>query len=342
MIEEKTIKNNEYEENKEEYDIFGLGSPLLDAIVKVDETHLLDMNLKKGSMHLIDSEKIDKTIEQLEKKQITFIPGGDIVNTVRGVVNLGGKGIFCGKVGVDKHGLMIEQKLINDGVKASLVKGKTGTGTCISLVTPDFERTFLTNLGAAITIEEKELLAEDIKRSKIVYLSGYILEAANLRATAIKALNEAKRLGKLVAIDLADPSLVTRCKEDLKEIVMDYADILFANESEAEAFTGLPPIQATEELGKYAQIAIVKIGKEGSLLNVRGKIETIKGFKANAVDTTGAGDMFAAGFIYGITHNKTEKEAAIIGSYVVSKIVEELGGRLSNKIDVEKISLTQE
>ncbi len=325
------------------YDVIGIGNPLMDVLVKVDDKTISNLNLKNGSMHLIDEETSKNILKSFNEDSLLLVPGGDVVNTVTGIANLGGKSVFCGKVGDDEHGLLIEKIMTKDGVKTSLVKGTLKTGSAISLVTPDQERTFATHLGSAITLSKDEVIIKDIKNSKILYVTGYVLEDPNLRKMALKALNEAKKHNTLVAIDVSDPSLVERCKDDLKKILLEFADIVFANEEEVVSLTGKSKEEGLEEFSKLADIAVVKIGKEGALINNRGTVYKIKGFKVDAVDTTGAGDLFAAGFLFGLTNGYNIEKSGLIGNYIASKTVQQLGARLSYSLkkDIKKLFLEE-
>ncbi len=314
------------------FDVFGIGNPLLDAIVKVDDKHLVELDLRKGTMHLVDNQVSKETLEKFKDHEITFIPGGDVVNTMSGIANLGGKTIFCGKVGIDKHGMIIEQTMNDDNIKPVLVQGNVQTGTCISLVTPDNERTMITDLGAAITFKEKELILDDVKRSKLVYVTGYFLEDEVLRTISLRVLEEAKKHGKLIAIDVSDSALIERTNGKIQEIIEKYADIVFANEEEVKALTGKSEEEGLEELSKVTKIAIVKIGKKGALVKENDKVFKVPGFEVKAIDTTGAGDNFAAGFLYGITNGYTSEQSARIGNYVASRAVLQYGGRLKDSL----------
>lgn len=321
------------------FDVFGIGNPMLDAIIKVDESYVNNLNLNKGSMRLVDEKTSEEIFDSFKNHKVTFSPGGDVVNTVVGITNLGGKAAFCGKVGLDEKGILIEENLKDEGVEPVLIKGDKGTGLVICLVTPDNERTMLTHLGCAITLNEDEVIIDEIKNSKLLYLTGYVLEDLNLRAMALKALKEAKKHGKKIAIDVSDSTLVERCKNDLKKIIIEYADILFANEDEAFALTGKKREEALNIMSEWVDLAIVKIGKDGSLINDHGTIHLIRGFKVDAVDTTGAGDMFAAGFLFGLTNGYKVEQAGLIGNFAASKVVQELGARLkvSLKNEIRKL-----
>ncbi|MBU1269106.1 MAG: adenosine kinase [Nanoarchaeota archaeon] len=247
------------------YDVFGIGNPLLDAIVKVNDSHLVELSLKKGHMHLVDENYSKKIFDRFKNNELMFVPGGDVVNTMTGIANLGGKTIFLGKIGADKHGFIIEETMNKDGVKTILIKGDKPTGSCISLVTPDNERTLITHLGSAITLTEKEIILKDIKNSKILYITGYILEDPILRNICILAMDEARKHNKKIAIDVADPGVVKRAKDDICSIIKKYANIVFANEEEVLALTGKPKEEGLNKLSKLAEIAIVKNWQGGSI-----------------------------------------------------------------------------
>ena len=173
-------------------------------------------------------------------------------------------------------------------------------------------------------------MEEDVKNCKIIHLTGYQLEDIELRKTSTHLIELARKNGKLISVDLADPGLVERNLSDLKDILKD-VDIIFANEEEAKAFTGKEREEAVKVLKKYCNIAIVKIGAEGSFIFKEGKIIFIEGVKANLVDTTGAGDMYAAGILFGITHDLDVESAGKLASYSAAKVVEQKGARLNDE-----------
>jgi sugar/nucleoside kinase (ribokinase family) len=313
----------------------------MDFLIEIDEDHLVEMDMKKGEMHLIDEEKSKKLMEKLKHHNVRTAPGGSSANTLAGIAAFGGSVVFCGKVGKDKYGEIYEQKSAECGVCTRLKKhdGKM-TGHAISFITPDSERTFATHLGAAIYLREDDVFDDDIAQSRILHVEGYQLENPQLRKTSLHAMNIAKKNKTLISIDLADPGLVKRNLEDLKKIVKENADIVFANEGEAKAFTGKDNhADALNELAKSCSVAVVKIGKDGSLIKKGDIIYTIPGVKVNAVDTTGAGDMYAAGVLFGIAKDIPLERAGKIGSWAASKVVSQIGARLNTclKDQVEKI-----
>jgi sugar/nucleoside kinase (ribokinase family) len=321
------------------YDVFGIGNALMDFLVEIREDEFVKLDLKKGQFHMIDAErskKILKMIEEQEKK-ITLVPGGSAANTLHGIALLGGNVVFCGKVGKDKHGDIYEQKIMQNGVKSNISRcDKSMTGHAITFVTPEGERTFAVHLGASINLQKEDIFFDDLMESRILHMEGYQLEDKNLADVSMTAMQFAKKNKVRISIDLSDPGVVSRNKDKMRGIVKDYADIVFANEDEAKAFTGKEGGDALAEIGKMCEIAIVKIGKKGSLVRKEGKDYFIKGIKAKAIDTTGAGDMYAAGFLYGLCKGHSMTVCGNLGSYFAAKVVEQIGARLE-KIDRKEI-----
>jgi len=317
-----------------EYDVYGIGSALMDFLIEADEELLKQFNLKKGNMHLIDEKASIELLKKIKEYNMEIAPGGSSANTLAGIALLGGKVVFCGKVGDDEHGHMYEKKMAKN-IKSNISKTNVLTGHAITFITKDSERTFATHLGAALHLKKEDIIEEDIKKSKILHIEGYQLEDKGLREASLHAMEIAKKHDTKVSIDLADPGLVERNKEDLMNIVKKYADIVFANENEAKAFTGKDEEEALDEISKMVDIAIVKIGEKGSFIK-KDKIIRIPGFKVKAVDTTGAGDMFAAGFLYGLCKDYDLEKCGKIGAYVAAKVVEKIGARL-DKISKEEI-----
>lgn len=324
---------------QKQYDVYGIGSALMDFLIEVDEELLTKLNLKKGDMHLVEHQQSLDLLKQIKEYNMKIAPGGSSANTLAGISLLGGKVVFCGKVGDDEHGYLYEKKTIGSNIKSNIAKTKTLTGNTITFITPDSERTFATHLGAALELTKEDLFEDDIKASKILHVEGYQLEDPNLRKTTLHAMEIAKANNTLISIDLADPGLVERNKEDLKKMVKDYANIVFANEKEAEKFTGKNPLEALDEISTMADIAIVKIGDKGSWIKRGQEKAFIEAYEVDAMDTTGAGDMYAAGFLYGYCNSLPLDKCGKIGSYVASKVVSQIGARLDtiSKEDLEKL-----
>lgn len=319
------------------YDVAGIGSPLLDFTFEVDDKILEEMNLKKGQMHLIDENKSKEILKRLKEFKVETSPGGSAANTLAGIGILGGKAVFLGKIGNDEYGNIYERKSSINGVKTRLARYNKMTGHAITFITPDSERTFATHLGAALYFRKQDVFEEEIKESKILHIEGYQLEDPELKETSLHAMKIAKANNVKVSLDLADPGLIQRNLESLKKIVKGYANIIFVNETEAEAFTGKKEEDALNEISKFCEVAVVKLGEKGSLIKTNNKIYKIPINKVNTVNTNGAGDAYAAGILYSIANNIDIEKAGKIAAYISSQVVADKSARLDKKIDIQQI-----
>jgi len=302
------------------YDVYGIGNILVDLAIQVSDSLIKEINLEKGRFHLVDSKEIMKKIGH---KEIKITPAGSAANTIHGIACLGGSCILTGKVGNDEHAEFYEK---NSCFTCNFPRSETKpTGRNINLITPDAQRTFAVDLGAALDLKNSDINESALKNSKILHLTGYAIECT--KEPCLHALNIAKNNNVKISIDLSDPGVIERNLDELKEIVKKYADIIFFNEEEAKMFTGMDADEAVSKLGEYADIAIVKIGAKGSLINDQGAIIMIEGIKANAIDTTGAGDLYAAGILYGIIKDYDLEMAGNLASKIAAKIVEQIGPR---------------
>ncbi|MDI6703546.1 MAG: adenosine kinase [bacterium] len=317
-----------------QYDVFGIGNALMDILIKVNDQELRDLDIKKGRVQLVNEEEAKEIQGKIKGKEIQMAPGGSSANTVSGVVNLGGKAAFCGKVGMDEYGIVYEQKMVKDGVSSKIVRGEGMTGKAFTFITPDSERTFATYLGASKYLMKEDISEKDIIQSRFLHLTGYVLENG-LQDVSLHAMEIAKKNGVKISLDLADISLIEGNLAFFKEIVKEYANIVFVNEQEAEAFTKKKAIKALDEIANIVDIAVVKLGKKGSLIKQDAKVYEIPPVKTNPVDTTGAGDMYNAGILYGLSQGKDLCTSGRIGSFVASKIVEQLGARLDYSLKDE-------
>lgn len=308
------------------YDVYGIGNPIVDILAKVEDEHLEKLNLPKGIMSLVDQNRSKQLLNSVRLMEKTIMPGGSCCNTMIGVANLGGKAVFAGAIGDDDHGRVFATKLHEFGVVSNLIKTNAMTGSSVILVTPDSERTMNTHLGACGLLDKNHVSQEHLLNSKIFYTTGYALDT--FPETTMYALEIARQNKIKISFDLSDSFLIRDKKEEIKYVVKNYADIVFLNEEEARLFTGKKPINALNDITKLCDIVALKIGAKGSIISQRGTIVRAPGFKINALDTTGAGDMYAAGFLFGITNGYSLKDAAMIGNYGASKIVEVMGARI--------------
>jgi len=330
-------ESSKYKQENHSSDIVGIGSPLLDFTVEAPESLLEEMELKKGQMHLIDQEKSRAIFKRLDGYKITKTPGGSAANTLAGIANLGGRCVLFGKIGNDPNGDIYKLESERAGVKTRLNKHENITGHAITFITTDSERTFATHLGAALHFQKEDVIDDDIRNCKILHIEGYLMELPELREATIHAMQIAKKNGVKISIDLADPGLISRIYQILHKIVNEYCDIVFVNEEEAQAFTGKDKVDALNIIYSMCDVAVVKLGENGSLIKANDTIHSIPVYKTNVVNTNGAGDMYAAGVLYGIANNIPFEKAGRIGSYTSSLVVSQVGARLNEKIAIDKI-----
>ena len=310
--------------------VLGMGNALTDILLQIkNDSILFTLNLPKGSMQLINterSEEISKAVAQYDKIMAT---GGSASNTINGITKLGLNAGFVGKIGKDDIGLFFTNDSVNNGVKPHLLLSETPSGRCIVLVSPDSERTLCTYLGAACELVAADLEPEMFEGYDIFHIEGYLVQNHDLIRTAVKLAKEA---GLKVSIDLASYNVVEENLDFLHEIVKEYVDIVFANEEEARAFTGKEPKEALIHISDHCDIAVVKVGKEGSFIKSGDEHVQIKPRLANAVDTTGAGDLYAAGFLFGHANNYSLEICGKIGSLVSGNVVEVLGAKMTDEV----------
>jgi len=310
--------------------IIGIGNALMDVVVKLyDDSILQKNNLPKGSMTLVDattSASINSQTEGLEK---IFAPGGSVANTIDGLAHLGANAAFVGKVGNDELGKSYHDGLISIGAKPILFHSSTPTGVAMALVTPDSERTFGTYLGAAIELSPSDLNIDLFNGYDIAYIEGYLVQNHDLIRKAVILAREA---GLTIAIDLASYNVVEANLDFLKEIIANHVDIIFANEEEAKAFTGKNPEEAISELAGMCEIAVVKTGANGSLIQHKNTLYTIGITGTTCIDTTGAGDLYAAGFLYGIARNLPLETCGRMAAIVAGKVITVYGARMDENL----------
>ena len=303
--------------------ILGLGNALVDVLSKLesDET-LVKIGIQKGAMDMISREQMYVIRKYQANTETTQAPGGANCNTMRAIALLGGRSGFIGKVGDDNLGQFYEEALLKAGVASYLIKTEGPSGACTVFISPDGERTMGTFLGPAPTISPDEITEDVLRGYDCIHIEGYLIVNEELVRETMK---KAKRLGLKVALDLANYNIVNAYKGLLEEVIPQYVDILFANASEAEAFTGLPAQEAVKALEKQVDVALVTLGKEGSLIGSEGKFYHVDAEGGKPVDTTGAGDNFAAGFLYGQSVGASLVQSAQIGSMLSGYVIDVVG-----------------
>lgn len=308
------------------FDVYGIGNPLVDIVIKVNDKDIKNLKLKKGAMKLINVKNLNKINKIIKDKDKTIGPAGSCANTMMSLANLGCRAVLAGKIGSDENAFNYEKEIMDYGVTSNLVKHKGVTGSCISFVTPDFERTMMTCLGVSSKFGVKDINKNNIINSKFLHIEGYQLDNPSQKKAILYAIKIAKDNDVKVSFDLADPLLVERHKTYLPKIIQK-SDIVFANEQEAKMLTNSKPKQAINMID--SEIAIIKMGIKGSIIKNKNNVIKINSYKANTIDTTGAGDVYAAGILYGLSKGHDLELCGKIGSYAAAKIVEQLGTRFS-------------
>lgn len=303
--------------------ILGLGNALVDVLSKLDSDEtLVKIGIQKGAMDMISREQMYVIRKYQANTETTQAPGGANCNTMRAIALLGGQSGFIGKVGDDNLGQFYEEALLKAGVASYLIKTEGPSGACTVFISPDGERTMGTFLGPAPTISPDEITEDVLRGYDCIHIEGYLIVNEELVRETMK---KAKRLGLKVALDLANYNIVNAYKGLLEEVIPQYVDILFANASEAEAFTGLPAQEAVKALEKQVHVALVTLGKDGSLIGSEGKFYHVDAEGGKPVDTTGAGDNFAAGFLYGQSVGASLVQSAQIGSMLSGYVIDVVG-----------------
>jgi sugar/nucleoside kinase (ribokinase family) len=318
------------------YDVTGIGSPLVDYIIDADDALLRELGLTKGSMCLIDEAQSARILARVRDFVSVKVPGGSAANTLAGVAMLGGKTAFMGSIGSDEDGKFYIAESEKSGITSYLKSHDALTGHAITFITPGGERSFATHLGAAIRLCEKDVDHDAVTNSKIFHIEGYLIEGDNQREAVFSAVESAKNSGVIVTLDAADPGVVARTGQHFDDCVKK-SDIVFFNEEEAEAYTGLSGAEAAIKIAKDIPVAVVKLGSKGSVVASGSQLISIKGFPAKLVNTNGAGDNYAAGFIYGLTHGMNLEKCGTLGSFIASKVVEEQGARLTAKPNISLV-----
>ena len=308
--------------------ILGIGNALVDVVTVIrDEKVLQKFSLPKGSMQLVDSVKSEAIQSETKNLERTLASGGSAANTIHGLSLLGISTGFIGSIGTDETGDFFENDLKSAGVKTFLHRHNAPTGTAVALITPDSERTFATHLGASVNINAEDLNPADFEGFDILYIEGYLISNRSLVEAACSL---AKANNMKIALDLASYNVVESNLAAFREIIEKYVDILFANGEEAKAFTGLDPDTAVFRLSELCETAVVKVGSEGSWLKRGEEVIKIGTIPVNCIDTTGAGDLYASGFLYGIARNDSLENCGIYGAILSGKVIEIPGARLDH------------
>ena len=307
--------------------ILGIGNALVDILTQIPDDQLLEqLRLPKGGMYHVDAKTslhIGETI-----KDYSMAAGGSTANTMSGAAKLGVQTGYIGKVGRDERGRFFENEMVKTHVKPLILTTETPTGCAEAFISKDGERTFATYLGAALELNADDIQPEMFDGWDILYVEGYLISNRELLD---KALPMAKEKGMTIALDMASYNIVRENREYMQQLAKDYLDILFANEDEAKTFTlEEDPVEALHQMAALCEIAIVKVGAKGAYVQRGNQVIKIDPIPAKVLDTTGAGDLWAAGFMAGLVKGKNLETCAKMGATLAANIIEVLGAKMDD------------
>lgn len=308
--------------------ILGIGSALVDLLAQIPNEQILnELNLPKGGMTYVDAETSVKIGERLAEYGSQKASGGSAANTMSGLAQLGIEAGFLSKVGKDDIGQFFEKQMTESHVKPLMLKSETPSGRVQAIVTPDGERTFATCLGAAAELCADDIKPELFKGWDILYVEGYLVANPNMLDKAVKTAKEA---GLKIAIDMASYNVVEESRDYFMQLIENHVDYVFANEQEAFALTGMEPLQALDFIASRCEIAVVKVGSKGAYIKRGNEMVTVAPMNAKVIDTNGAGDMWAAGFMAGLVQGKDLKTCGMMGGIVAANVIEVLGTKMDD------------
>lgn len=311
--------------------ILGIGNALVDILTQLPSDAVLhELGLPRGSMQLVDATLMERTMAHTSSLPRTMAAGGSAANTINGLANLGLPTAFIGKIGPDEVGRSFHDDMQANGIVPVLLHGQAASGRCLVLVSPDSERTFATYLGASIELSPNDLRAEMFAEASYLHIEGYLVQNHNLVRRALELAHDA---GLRVSLDLASYNVVEKHRDFLRAMLEQYVSVVFANEEEARAFGGDSPEATLAQLASLTEVAVVKLGKAGSLVRradeqVRVGVSAV----ATVVDSTGAGDMYSAGFLYGLSHGLPLDKCGQLGAIVSGAVVGVLGPKMDTSL----------
>ncbi len=312
-----------------QFDVAAVGNAIVDVLAKVEDSFLQKHALKKGGMTLIDEHMAEKIYNDMP--QSTEKSGGSAANTIAGIVSLGGSAAFIGKVKQDKLGQIFTHDLKSMGVHYTTKPSQNGLSTarCLVAITPDAQRTMATFLGATREISRDDIDEEIIENAKVTYLEGYLWDEQHAKDAMREAVRLATKHGREIALSLSDSFCVTRHKEELLELITRNVDVLFANEAEIKELFGVDNvIDAAKQLSDICKVSAITLGSKGSVVISDGDVYIVQAGKGlKVVDTTGAGDLYASGFLFGYTQGYSLDECGRIATIAASEIIQHIGAR---------------
>jgi len=317
------------------YDLYAIGNALVDSEYEVSDTHLQAMGVDKRHMTLIDDARRTELLGHLQATPARRTGGGSAGNTVVALSQLGGRAFYSCRVADDELGAFYTQDLINNGVATNLTHTAPAagqTGSCMVMVTPDAERSMSTFLGATFDIDHTALHEHDIVKSKIYYMEGYLAASPTGLHAALQGRQTAKAAGVALASTLSDVSMINFCRTGLEAIIGDGLDYLFCNEEEAQVWCGTTDLAVIcQQISQLGRTVCLTRGPLGCVVLVGGQQTTVAAASMTAIDTNGAGDMFAGAFLYAVTQGHRHAHAAWLANQAAGQVVSQYGNRLTRE-----------
>jgi sugar/nucleoside kinase (ribokinase family) len=315
-------------------DVVGIGNAIVDVLAQADDAFIVAEKVAKGAMTLIDEQRAEALYKRMGPG--LEASGGSAANTIAGIASLGGKGAYIGKVAEDMLGKVFAHDLRAAGVQYNTppLKGGPATARCLILVTPDAQRTMNTFLGASVEFEPGDIDRDLIAAAQVTYLEGYLFDRPLAKEAFRQAGEIAHQAGRKVSLTLSDPFCVDRHRADFRNLIRGYVDILFANESEICSLYDTKDFdKAAAAVRGEAEIAVLTRSEKGAVVvTAKDRIAVPAAPVAKVVDTTGAGDLFASGFLYGLTHGKDFAHCAKLGALCAAEIIAHFGARPETKL----------
>jgi sugar/nucleoside kinase (ribokinase family) len=312
------------------YDITSVCNALMDVLIEISDDDIKKLGLTKGVMHLVDSNRQKEVLSHFKGKPHVTELGGSAMNAIRTLASLGHKTVFAGMVNDDEYGNRIRERMNSLGIKSYLGgHNDEATGTCLILITPDGERTMNTNLGASRLYDATHIPHQEIAQSQVFHFCGYQWDTEDQKSALMSSIKTAHQNNTLISFDLADPFVVDRNRDDFIRLIHEEADLVFANKEEAKLLFNKSPEETARRIAETGSIAVVKLGADGALV-VKGKEEyRIAPVPTTVVDTTAAGDMFAAGFLHGFLKGRDLPTCGKIAATLASDVISRVGAIVS-------------
>ncbi|MFM7118501.1 MAG: adenosine kinase [Planctomycetota bacterium] len=331
--------------SNKKFDVFGVGNALVDILAFVADDFIAGNQLNRGSMTLMNSEAQSRILQGLELKNLKLASGGSAANTMVAIAQSGGTGIYTGKVARDTYGEFYRRDMEAAGIRFEVEpapEASLGTGTCVVLTTPDTERTMCTHLGISTWLTLDDIDVFKLAQCQISYIEGYLWDADLPRAACVKAFEESRKHQVRTAFTFSDSFLIDRFHADFRNLLKNHCDIVFCNADEARKFYGNDSLEACiRHLGQDVPLGFVTNSADGCYVVEAGQVTHVPGFSVKPIDSVGAGDAFAGGTLYGLTHGYAPATAARWGNYLAAQVVATVGPRHPGPLSEQAAKILQ-